>query len=744
MEAFLAQYDQQRALAEADDAVVLVAHPDLDVDQTLEPSQTASQPAALSEASLVLLNEVCAAWMPPAMSRMYGPGKEGSWNFQVDTEHLPAGLAEQMDMLRDKIDAVFAWHGKRLSQEWRHKRAAAQATLLLLESPADDSKNELLHTKLFTLLLGERYRSHGDVLFTYSQGAWQPATSGAIAAVDFEFLSLALRRAQCYFWAVGRNQIDRDFHKVAWELQVIYSLPSDEALLEWQLSEVNNLKAEQKSKSWWLGLSELCRELRKVLADHCRSVIKSFLRWSDSPMQVEREFQQQGHQFFSCVWLTFDECRRDQGVIEDLLKLFTSGGHVPLRRNHEQETRYFSWAFCAKAWLMNAADIPIIPSALETSHARRLRCSYLRNTLTQDLDSVDIKGRVFLADQDAKTFCASPTAVWTFLHDWVFPFMQHNAPAEWYSILTPPPDGSLAAKDTQWLLHRMARLTEAATPDDMQADGHEPQGFQNSHPGWEVQCHIHLQRLESYTALRVDARPDQVQQLLHLAQAQGAPSHDGLVAVKQVGYKKLVAGAPLGRHFFPHASVSSLTRHVKLYALIMVKLAQSFHIHTPNLIAYMKHKSHWRAAVAKYYHIEDEEAKEVLMRAVFGFAGPMEEHAKQGVLPLLHGLAAESAEVRNAVCADKPEILAAMKVAKKPRPETSALAFILFDEEDRAMRHLVNLLPDFGWFLVAPVFDAVLAAPKASTVLGTEGALKTQFELDTGLRLHMKPIHAER
>ena len=57
MEAFLAQYDQQRALAEADDAVVLVAHPDLDVDQTLEPSQAASQPAALSEASLVLLND---------------------------------------------------------------------------------------------------------------------------------------------------------------------------------------------------------------------------------------------------------------------------------------------------------------------------------------------------------------------------------------------------------------------------------------------------------------------------------------------------------------------------------------------------------------------------------------------------------------------------------------------------------------------------------------------------------------
>lgn len=165
----------------------------------------------------------------------------------------------------------------------------AQATLLLLEAPADDSRNELLHTKLFTLLLGERYRSHTDVLFTYSQGAWQPATSGAITADDFDFLSVALRRAQSYFWAMSRNQIARDFHKVAWELQVIFSMPSDEALLEWQLSEVNNLKPEQKSKSWWLGLSELCRDLRKVLADHSRSIIKSFLRWSDSAMQDKRK-----------------------------------------------------------------------------------------------------------------------------------------------------------------------------------------------------------------------------------------------------------------------------------------------------------------------------------------------------------------------------------------------------------------------------------------------------------------------
>lgn len=167
--------------------------------------------------------------------------------------------------------------------------------------------------------------------------------------------------------------------------------------------------------------------------------------------QVEREFQQRGHQFFSCVWLTFDECRRDQGVIEDVLKIFTSGGQMPLRSNHEQETRYFSWPFCAKAWLMNAADVPMIPSAMETSHARRFKCSFLRNTLTHDMASVDVINRIFLADQDAKTFCASPTAVWTFFHDWIFPFMQHTPFQQWHSILTAAPDDSLTAKDTCFL-----------------------------------------------------------------------------------------------------------------------------------------------------------------------------------------------------------------------------------------------------------------------------------------------------
>ena len=37
--------------------------------------------------------------------------------------------------------------------------------LLLMGAPPEDAKSELPHTKLFTLFMGELYRSHGHVLF---------------------------------------------------------------------------------------------------------------------------------------------------------------------------------------------------------------------------------------------------------------------------------------------------------------------------------------------------------------------------------------------------------------------------------------------------------------------------------------------------------------------------------------------------------------------------------------------------
>ena len=127
MEAFLKLYDQRRALAEVDETILSVPHEELDIaeDQPVELSQGTTQPSLPADDSSQA-HLICETWMPRSMSQIFGPNKDRSWNFRVDAEVLPAGLAAQMDSLRDSIDDIFSWKGKKLSQEWRRKRGAAQ------------------------------------------------------------------------------------------------------------------------------------------------------------------------------------------------------------------------------------------------------------------------------------------------------------------------------------------------------------------------------------------------------------------------------------------------------------------------------------------------------------------------------------------------------------------------------------------------------------------------------------------
>lgn len=78
------------------------------------------------------------------------------------------------------------------------------------------------------------------------------------------------------------NQVPREYDAVAWELKVIFSLQDDQPLLEWQLGEISTAKPEQRSKKWCLGCAELLRDARKALQDNSRSLVRSFVRWSDS------------------------------------------------------------------------------------------------------------------------------------------------------------------------------------------------------------------------------------------------------------------------------------------------------------------------------------------------------------------------------------------------------------------------------------------------------------------------------
>ena len=295
--AWIGQYDELRARAEVGE-LAKVVHETLEVDESfLQSTQISGEvPDSRDE-------EIVQKWMPEdwAQSRDFGPNRTSDVVLQADREEIPQTLADAMDAFRRKVDDEFGWQNKKLSAKWPLFRAAVQTVLLLLDSCADDGRSELLHTKLMTLVLGEKYRAHGDVLFVYGQGAWQASGLGCLNAQDLEFLAQALRHAQAYFWAFSRHKVYRKFAQVAWELKVLLAIPDEEPLMEWQLCDVMSQKPEHKTKSWCLGLSELCRDLRKQVCDHSKGLIRAFLRWSDSSIEAKRK---PGIAFADCSFLS--------------------------------------------------------------------------------------------------------------------------------------------------------------------------------------------------------------------------------------------------------------------------------------------------------------------------------------------------------------------------------------------------------------------------------------------------------
>ena len=50
---------------------------------------------------------------------------------------------------------------------------------------------------------------------------------------------------------------------------------------------------------------------------------------------MDREWQQQGEKHIEKRWLNFDECNKERGVDEEVVKNLAAGGDQPLRKNHE-------------------------------------------------------------------------------------------------------------------------------------------------------------------------------------------------------------------------------------------------------------------------------------------------------------------------------------------------------------------------------------------------------------------------
>ena len=191
-----------------------------------------------------------------------------------------------------------------------------------------------------------------------------------------------------------------------------------------------------------------------------------FIRAGQSMLQVPREFQQQGHAFVDSAWMTFDEANRELGADEASVKVFVGGGLMPLRKNHEAETHYGKYDKTGKAWCFNLGDMPSIPTAEETSHARRYRGIYHRAEFTSDETRVNPALKIFRAQPKLKDWIrAGGEAAATFWKALVIPYCAQRTPEERRRFLEYPPHDSQLYKDSQWLHKRMAGTTKDPSPD---------------------------------------------------------------------------------------------------------------------------------------------------------------------------------------------------------------------------------------------------------------------------------------
>ena len=225
--------------------------------------------------------------------------------------------------------------------------------------------------------------------------------------------------------------------------------------------------------------------------------------------------------------------------------------------------------------------------------------------------------------------------------------------------------------------------------------------------------------------------------------------------VEHFGHQKLVDKKALGRYFFPWLSFPNLSKAARAAASpkhsiefdqpaavahAIIQLAAELRVSVPFFHRYRKYKRAWREATSKYFGLGTGEAKRLLQKAVFGFAHPVPRCHDSGVLPFLTSLAQESAHVRKAACEAYPGVYRAMVAAGRPRPETSALAFLAFDIENKITLSFWEHLQANKWIPVVPIFNAVIGVPCQDGV--SAEAVLDSFEAKHGVRMQDQQVES--
>ena len=168
--------------------------------------------------------------------------------------------------------------------------------------------------------------------------------------------------------------------------------------------------------------------------------------------------------------------------------------------------------------------------------------------------------------------------------------------------------------------------------------------------------------------------------------------------------------------------------------------AESHGLEMPCFKLHRLQKESWRRAVATWHKLKEQDSKKELLRACFGCIYARRVDGEFLACPLLEGLAVESQRLQARLCEQSTDLSKCMQESGKPRLEASVLAYLLFEMENEKLRQFVELLPRRRFAMVAPVFDAVVAALDPD---GDAETLVEDFETLTEIRMQVAQVCTE-
>ena len=230
---------------------------------------------------------------------------------------------------------------------------------------------------------------------------------------------------------------------------------------------------------------------------------------------------------------------------------------------------------------------------------------------------------------------------------------------------------------------------------------------------------VDLGALRKYAACKIDRSQDQFERYSCLHECSGGVQSDNLGHLNQKYERKDAANRSIGRRYGQFHSLQFLTREA--WGVARRSFARDIdianaHSSCASLLVpdmpllwvsqYKEHTDAWRRAVPKYYGVALQEAKIILIKALFGFITPPGGHsATLDPLPVVKRPAEDYAQVKNHLVAQN------ISHPKIGANRLTLHSHMSAEKEAEELTHPVSTLQLAGFALVAPIFDGAIVKP---------------------------------